>query len=513
MAPRRIPHFGAIFDGAEYIDIDNVPNFHNMSHADYDEDSEVKIKVEPGTETSIVAAGLGNSMLKPKQAVSPPKPMDFGTHHAQQQAIFAQFFAAQANLGDEQNSSGEQTEDSSEPGEEMQSPIEQEHQYLQDKAVYMQKKVAGEVSQEEELEFLKKTSAYNKRKRNLAALIEDEEDPLFEPLEEVSGSADNTLRSGGRPKKKSKTSKSRNGVPRTPKFVRPAVPNLGGYTDFWKNADAAEQMATEPEYEAVRGGRGAALKALRKKVSKAGLLDMKRLQEAGNSFTNSKGVAKHVRGIEMIKNGWTMKGMLTPLKNYQIINCGWMRRQEMRARQPKGGILADQMGLGKTVTCIANIVNGRPLKTYPPHLQPKSHTTLIVVPSSLLGQWRTEIARHVVSETTRKKRGLGRLHVFRDSDSEQHHSWDFDRRDIVLTTYYDVRVSWPAHEIPEGLSEAEKTAFFMENIYEKRGPLHRYDFLRVVLDEGHQIANPETQIAKACFNLVADHKWVLTGTP
>jgi SNF2 family DNA or RNA helicase len=33
------------------------------------------------------------------------------------------------------------------------------------------------------------------------------------------------------------------------------------------------------------------------------------------------------------------------------------------------------------------------------------------------------------------------------------------------------------------------------------------------LDEGHGIANPETLVAKACFNLVADHKWVLTGTP
>jgi SNF2 family DNA or RNA helicase len=513
MAHRKIPPFGAIPDGAEYIDIDDVPNFHNMSHADYDEDSEIKIKVEPGTETSTAAAGLGNSLLKPKQAVPPPKPMDSEKHHAQQQAIFAQFFAARTNLGDEQVPSREQTEDCSESAEDLQNPIELEHQYMQDMAVYMQKKQVGAISQEDELEFMKKTSAYNKRKRNLAALMEDEEDPLFEPPGRFSGSADSTVQSAERPKKKAKTSKSRNGVPRASKLVRLAMPNLRGHADFWENADAAEQMATEPEYEAVEGGRDAGFKALRKQVSKAGLLDMKRLKEAGKSFTNSKGVAKYVKGIARVKGGWTMKGMLTPLKNYQIINCGWMRRQEMRASEPKGGILADQMGLGKTVTCIANIVNGRPLKTYPPHLQPKSHTTLIVVPPSLLGQWKTEIERHAVSETTRKKRGLGRPHVFKDSDSENHHFRDFDRRDIVLTTYYDVRASWPAHEIPEGLSEAEKTAFFMENIYEKRGPLHRYDFLRIVLDEGHQISNPVTQIAKACSNLVADHKWVLSGTP
>ncbi|KEQ73753.1 hypothetical protein M436DRAFT_45269 [Aureobasidium namibiae CBS 147.97] len=205
--------------------------------------------------------------------------------------------------------------------------------------------------------------------------------------------------------------------------------------------------------------------------------------------------------------------MLTPLKNYQIINCGWMRRREMRASAPRGGILADQMGLGKTVTCLANIVNGRPLESFPPHLQPESHTTLIVVPSSLLGQWKKEIRLHVKQEFRRKDWGLGWVSVFRDSESEQHHPMDFESQDIILTTYHDVRSSWPAYEIPEGLSEAERQAFWMENVYEKRGPLHRYRFLRIVLDEGHVIANPETQIANACFNLVADHKWVLTGTP
>ncbi|KAI4849825.1 hypothetical protein E4T44_03107 [Aureobasidium sp. EXF-8845] len=512
MAPRRLPHFGAIPDGAEHIDIDNIPDFQNISHADYDEDSEVKIKVEPETETTNAAAGLGNSILKPKQAVSLAKPMNYENQLAQQQAMLAQFFANHEGRETDQNSSGEPTRDSLELEEEMQNPIEYEHQYMQDKDMYMQKKRVGAIAQEDELDFMKKTSAYNKRKRNLAALMEDQENSLFVPPEESPESADNTMQSAECLKKKAKVSKSRNGVPRTSKLARSTMPNLRGHADFWENTDAAEQMATEPDYEYVEGGRGAGLRALRKKVSKAGLLDMNRLEEAGKSFTNSRGLPKRARGIEMIDGGWTMKGMLTPLKNYQIINCGWMRRQEMRASEPKGGILADQMGLGKTVTCIANIVNGRPLKTYLPHLRSDSRTTLIVLPSSLLGQWENELERHAISEKLRKKRGLGRPRVFKDSESEKHKPMDFDR-DIVLTTYHDVRASWPAHEIPEGLSEAERTAFFMENIYEKRGPLHRYKFLRIVLDEGHCISNPETRIAKACFNLIASHKWILTGTP
>jgi SNF2 family DNA or RNA helicase len=385
----------------------------------------------------------------------------------------------------------------------------------------MEKKRGGTLTEEDERDFMRKESAYSKRKRDLAALMEDDEeedeDPLFEPPEVALESGTTTVQTDKRPRKKARTSKSnpRYGVSRASKLRQPGIPNLRGHANFWENADAAEQMATEPNYEDVgRGGRKAGLNALKKQVRReAWSLDSKRLESAMKSFTNSKGVARNMRGIEMLSAGWTVKGMLTSLKNYQIINCGWMRRQEMRTSEPRGGILADQMGLGKTVTCLANIVNGRPLKTFPPHLRPKSHTTLIVVPSSLVGQWYTEIKRHAKSEATRRTWGLGSTKIFKDSQSERYQAGEFEASDIILTTYHDVRSSWPNCEIPEGLSEAERKAFFMENIYEKRGPLHRQHFLRIVLDEGHLIANPDTQVAKACFNLVADHKWVLTGTP
>jgi SNF2 family DNA or RNA helicase len=511
MAPsnRRIPNFGSVPENAELIDIDDIPESYT-TYADNDEDAKVAIKVEPGAETPTSSAGLGNSILKSKHSVPPPKPMDSENHHAQQ-AMLAQFLTYRENPENEQDSFEEQLQDSSEPEEQTQNPVEQEFQYLRDETIFMQKKQAGLVSQEDELEFMKKTSAYNKRKRDLAALMEDddeEDDPLFEPPGEILESGNNTVQSDKRPKKKARKPRS--------KPLGPVLPNLSGHAEFWENADAAEQMETEPDYEYVKGGRGAAFRVFNKKLRPGARgLDIRRLKQAASSFTNTKGVGKRMKTFrpDQQDQGWTIAGMVTPLKNYQAINCGWMRRQEMRASEPKGGILADQMGLGKTVTCIANIVNGRPLKTYLPHLQSDLHTTLIVVPASLLGQWKAEIKRHTKSETTRRKRGLGSIHTFKDSASEQHDPIDFNRSDIVLTTYYDVRSSWPAQEIPEGLSEAERTAFFMENIYEKRGPLHRYKFLRVVLDEGHQIANPETLIAKACFNLVANHKWVLTGTP
>jgi DNA repair protein RAD5 len=38
-------------------------------------------------------------------------------------------------------------------------------------------------------------------------------------------------------------------------------------------------------------------------------------------------------------------------------------------------------------------------------------------------------------------------------------------------------------------------------------------FFRVILDEGHHIKNRAAKTARACYEIAADHRWVLTGTP
>lgn len=46
---------------------------------------------------------------------------------------------------------------------------------------------------------------------------------------------------------------------------------------------------------------------------------------------------------------WLVKGMKTSLKNYQVLGTAFMRRRENASDEPKGGLMADQMGLGKTL--------------------------------------------------------------------------------------------------------------------------------------------------------------------
>lgn len=50
-------------------------------------------------------------------------------------------------------------------------------------------------------------------------------------------------------------------------------------------------------------------------------------------------------------------------------------------------------------------------------------------------------------------------------------------------------------------------------LFQTRGssPLHKLKWLRVVLDEGHTIRNPNAQQTKAVLDLNAQRRWILTG--
>lgn len=51
------------------------------------------------------------------------------------------------------------------------------------------------------------------------------------------------------------------------------------------------------------------------------------------------------------------------------------------------------------------------------------------------------------------------------------------------------------------------------NLFQTKGdsPLHSIRWLRVILDEGHAIRNPNAQQTKAVLDLETERRWVLTG--
>jgi hypothetical protein len=106
---------------------------------------------------------------------------------------------------------------------------------------------------------------------------------------------------------------------------------------------AGEDAAEQPSF--VSGVKADALKEIIAGFSnndKESRHDVHALKAATMDF-NGRGSVKADKGL------WKVKGMETSLKPYQLLGAAWMRRKENGVQEPRGGLLADQMGLGKTL--------------------------------------------------------------------------------------------------------------------------------------------------------------------
>ncbi|THY50006.1 Calcium/proton exchanger [Aureobasidium pullulans] len=507
-----------------YVEITTEPDVQAGAEEEI-QSAQESTSVSAAPTVPITPVGLGNSILQAPHTAKVGNRQTSAELEALQSAQVA-FYAQMA----ETRPWSDSEEDDLENEEESEDPIALERSFVKEKKIHEKKQQEGQLTQDEEMDFMKLESKYNKKRQEFAQLA-DIEDTVFIPEHAKSKASQKTKRkaselssdsenedvpSNKHQSKKGKTTKSK---PRKSARKSQPSPSLDFVTttnNFWENTKSAQQMNDAPR---VQGGRDRtkALAIIKKNLpaeSKAAAVrDGKRLVQAMRDFSSKKGDTGRNYSIETTDDGWRVKGMNVSLKNYQVVSAAWMRLRERPESDVKGGIIAHQMGLGKTVTCLANIVNGRPL-----HGQNGTSTdcatTLIVLPSwAMVAQWKSEILIHTMEDGTRKKWGLGQVFVYRDSMKEDSQPKNFGLYDVVLTTYGDVRRSWPECEYPEGLSDKERGEYFQEHWDEKVGPLHKYDFLRVVLDEGHKIANPETQAAKACFRLKSEYRWILTGTP
>ena len=139
-----------------------------------------------------------------------------------------------------------------------------------------------------------------------------------------------------------------------------------------------------------------------------------------------------------------------------------------------------------------------------------SDTTLIVVPMSLLGQWRDEILRssekgsvRVVTYYGDSKGNLeNQLKRNTKVESEDGTVVDYSNAFKVVITSYGVLIS--------DYNAFEKSSYSSEITIPT---LFDYYWHRVVLDEAHHIKNRSTLNAKAAFQIAAYRRWALTGTP
>ena len=144
----------------------------------------------------------------------------------------------------------------------------------------------------------------------------------------------------------------------------------------------------------------------------------------------------------------TLNGRL--FSPYQKEGVMWMLNMENQKSGPKGGFLCDEMGLGKTVQLISTLIG---------NLQ---SSTLIIVPKSIITQWRDEINTFAPNLS---------VNVYDGPDRKIDHSCN-----ITIAPYTVITV--------KGAENGGVT------------PLHHVQWDRIILDEAHEIRNSGSSCIK-----------------
>lgn len=185
---------------------------------------------------------------------------------------------------------------------------------------------------------------------------------------------------------------------------------------------------------------------------------------------------KNVFKSEPVENLPAPKGLKAKLRPYQQKGFTWLMRL---SEQQLGGCLADDMGLGKTLQTLAMLqaVYGTRLSKNSSALHKPA--TLIIVPTSLIHNWKREASRFTTLSTAEYNSNT--------PITQAHPEQFFNRFHLIFATY----------------------AMMRNNIE----LLSQYEFEYVVLDESQNIKNSESLTFRSAIRLRSSHRLTLTGTP
>ncbi|KND54620.1 putative helicase [Candidatus Paraburkholderia kirkii] len=161
------------------------------------------------------------------------------------------------------------------------------------------------------------------------------------------------------------------------------------------------------------------------------------------------------------------RGLTAKLRDYQREGVDWM---QFLRKHDLAGVLADDMGLGRTVQTLAHILTEKEAGRF-------MHPALIVVPTTLVNNWLEEARRF--APTLRVLDLHGPLRHERFARIAEHQ--------MVITTY------------PLVWRDCEALA--------------QHDYHLLILDEAQYVKNAASKAASVIRTLRARHRLCLTGTP
>jgi E3 ubiquitin-protein ligase SHPRH len=180
----------------------------------------------------------------------------------------------------------------------------------------------------------------------------------------------------------------------------------------------------------------------------------------------------------------------------------------------RGGILAEEMGLGKTVELMAlmahhkrDIPQGKLFDAYiGAHVTP-SGATLIITPPSILEQWASELHTHAPELKVFHYKGLPPPSAPKKDHAEATVE-NLMRFDVVLTTYNVL-----SKEIHHAKSVPDRSFRNAKRHERRSSPLVQISWWRVCLDEAQMIETGISQAATVARIIPRCNAWAVSGTP
>lgn len=183
---------------------------------------------------------------------------------------------------------------------------------------------------------------------------------------------------------------------------------------------------------------------------------------------------------------------------------------------PRGGILAEEMGLGKTCELISLICLNKRAALVDSKIEGvrsgqgliPSQATLIVTPQTILQQWKDELFKHAPDLTVMEYTGIPVASKSKKYDEKQvlH---DFATHDVVITTYHVM-----AKEVHYATDPPNRSLRRRGTQRERpRSPLVRINWWRVCLDEAQMVESGVSAAARVACLLSRENAWAVSGTP
>ncbi|OJJ81120.1 DNA repair protein RAD16 [Aspergillus glaucus CBS 516.65] len=179
-------------------------------------------------------------------------------------------------------------------------------------------------------------------------------------------------------------------------------------------------------------------------------------------------------------------GISRTLKSFQLEGLNWMMQQEKS--EYKGGLLGDEMGMGKTIQAVSLLMSDYPV----------GKPSLVAVPPVALMQWQSEIQEYTSGQL--------KVLVYHNSNSKVKSlkKKDLMKYDVIMISYSGLESIYRKES--KGWARAD-------GIVKEDSVIHSINYHRLILDEAHSIKQRTTSVARACFALKATYKWCLSGTP